>query len=281
MITMKMKRLLIKSHILAGLFGLFTPMIPATSLGATLGITYHIGDTFESGAVNKTTNRIRTSQIDSGLWYGVLPYGGNGNTGTDWEITGGVIQNDSTTPGTGYPSNAEAESPIWKFFSNTATAGEEYMTLSFDYSVATGDKLFVHLWGYTGTAEANNIVSNPEAAFNGSANNGEGGTVMDAFNLLDGATSGFGGAGTALSGELTGSGTFSTGRIKIADLGIAGVTDVSGFSNFLINIAKDEDGLAGTTTIDNFRIISVVPEPSSTALLGLGLGSLLLRRKRR
>lgn len=34
------------------------------------------------------------------------------------------------------------------------------------------------------------------------------------------------------------------------------------------------------TTGDQIRLLSVVPEPSSTALLGLGLSSLLLRRKR-
>jgi sulfatase modifying factor 1 len=58
-----------------------------------------------------------------------------------------------------------------------------------------------------------------------------------------------------------------------------------GFYNFpSATLASSDRGIEtpGGTTSQGFRIasLSVVPEPSSIALLGLGLGSLLLRRKR-
>ncbi|MEZ7957082.1 MAG: PEP-CTERM sorting domain-containing protein [Rubritalea sp.] len=48
---------------------------------------------------------------------------------------------------------------------------------------------------------------------------------------------------------------------------------------YLIQFAQEEDGLAGTTSIDNFSI-TAVPEPSSTALLGLGGLALIMRRRK-
>ena len=81
-------------------------------------------------------------------------------------------------------------------------------------------------WGYTGTVvTASGLVCNIEAGANGGCNNGEiySDSGLDAYNLKDGATTGFGGAGSAISGELTGSGTFST-IIDISELGIAGVS---------------------------------------------------------
>ena len=98
------------------------------------------------------------------------------------------------------------------------------------------------------------------------------------YNLKDGAASGFGAASTALSGELTGTGTYSK-TFSISGLGIAGVTTAADLDYYLIQFAQEEDGLAGTTSIDNFSI-TAVPEPSSTALLGLGGLALIMRRRK-
>lgn len=95
--------------------------------------------------------------------------------------------------------------------------------------------------------------------------------------MKDGAASGFGGTATAISGLLTGSGTYST-TFSITSLGITGVTTAGDLDYYLIQFAQDEDGNPGVTSVDNFSL-TAVPEPSSLALLGLG-GLLIVRRQR-
>ena len=73
---------------------------------------------------------------------------------------------------------------------------------------------------------------------------------------------------------------FSTNKgsdIVLFDYGTlgGGGADTFGTINFIGGF-----GELDYTTGGQIRLLSVVPEPSSTALLGLGLSSLLLRRKR-
>jgi hypothetical protein len=84
---------------------------------------------------------------------------------------------------------------------------------------------------------------------------GGSGTEWDASNLKDRADVGFGGSESSLSGALTGTATYTT-TINIAALGIPGVTASGDLSYLSLALAKDANGTAGTTTIDN-----VVLEP--------------------
>ena len=97
------------------------------------------------------------------------------------------------------------------------------------------------------------------------------------FNLLDGATSGFGGTASAV-GVLTGSGTFD-GDYFLPSLGIPGVSNAADIDFFSLGFSKLEDGLAGTTSIDNLSFSTSIPEPSSLILILLG-GVFLLGRQR-
>jgi len=207
-------------------------------------------DDFSSGSV-PVTFRAYESQFDQGWW---KCWGPDSETMSQWVISGGVVENSSTNAATGYPLSKPAEAALFQTFSNIAYSNT-HLNLSFDYSVPPGDKLYAHLWGYTGTITPIGFVCNIEGSANGGISNSEGsdGSTLDAFNLKDGATSGFGSAATAISGELTGSGTFST-SISISDLGIAGVQNTADFDYFLIAFAKDEDGTIGTTSVDNVLI---------------------------
>ena len=196
----------------------------------------------------------------------------------EWEISGGILWNDSTVAATGFPNSKAAEAPVYNFFSGAGTT-ESHLRLSFDYSVGAGDTLYAHLWGLTGTSdEDGEFIGNIEAGANGNTNFGSTSTDLTTYNLTDGASAGFGGTGTAISGALTGSGTYTT-AIDIASLGIGGVTTAGDLDYYIIQFAQNENGLAGVTSIDNFSL-TAIPEPSSTALLGLGGLALMLRRRR-
>ena len=80
----------------------------------------------------------------------------------------------------------------------------------------------------------------------------------------------------SITGQLSGTGTFTL-TIDVSTLGIAGVSTVGDIDTFFLAFAGNET-TGGTTWVDN--LVITVPEPSSTALLGLGLSSILLRRKR-
>ncbi len=224
-------------------------------------------DDFSSGSV-ATTWRVYESQIDTG-WRKSIGGGGDPPAGaSEWAIGNGVVANASALAATGYPYSKPAEAALFNMFSNIYYSNT-HLELSFDYSVSANDVLYVHLWGYTGISDYDGQhVGNIEASANGGMSNEEQfSDELDAFNLKDGATTGFGPAGTALSGPLTGSGTYRT-SIRISDLAIAGVQDTGDFTYFLIAFAKDEDGTEGTTSIDNVRLIAAsAPIPKGTVIL--------------
>lgn len=250
---------------------------------AASGDVLLLSDDF-SGGTATSIFRAYEDAIDTG-WRKAPGYGSV--TESAWTIAGGVVENSSTASGTGYPAAQASETPLINFFSGAGTT-EGFLRLQFDYSVASGDRLWAHLWGYTGTSDSDRqFVSNIEGSANGNANTTNTSDELDGFNLTDGATSGFGAASSAISGELTGTGSVDL-TIRISDLGVAGVTTAADVDYYLIQFAKDEDGLAGTTSIDNIRFSAAdsaaVPEPSSWLLMGLvvvGFGYRNVRRSSR
>lgn len=233
-------------------------------------------DDFSSGTTTPDF-RVYENKIDLG-WHKAIGYGAV--MPSEWDISGGNLSNASTVSGSGYPTTQPSEAPVGQILSNALSSDPaSSLTISFDYDVAPGDTLYAHFWGYTGTATGTGFVSNIEAGTNGAANDGQGGggSTLQSFNLTDGAASGFGSTASSISGALTGSGQ-STTIIDIPALGIPGVSTLSDLDYFYIGFAKNEDGLAGTTSIDN--LVIRVPEPSRTVLLGLGLGVVCLTRKR-
>ncbi|NNM28266.1 MAG: hypothetical protein HKO57_01995, partial [Akkermansiaceae bacterium] len=205
-----------------------------------------MADDFESGSVNHAGVRFREGDID---------YGWKSRYDSAWVITGGRVENSSTTAG-GYPAATPAEAALVSMITNVSAGS--IVTLQFDYDVAAGDTLYVHFRGHSGTPEDDSLIVGNTEPCNGAYSNNEGGsfTRIDAFNLKDGATSFGGGAGDAIV-ALTGSGTYST-DIDIAALGIDDIGTLAGFSHLSLAFCKDEDGLAGTTSIDNLLVTSNV-----------------------
>jgi len=168
---------------------------------------------------------------------------------------GGVAQNSGT--------NAAAEYPLYSGFIGGGGGTNNQLTFSFDYSVAAGDTLYAHLWGLTGEAGTAHVgsffdlgVANGDGALISSAST----TTKTIYNLTDGATSG-GTAASAISGPLTGSGTFTT-NINLFDLNMPGVNTAADLGWYVIQFAKDEDGLTGITTIDNLSLTASYKAPS-------------------
>ena len=127
-----------------------------------------------------------------------------------------------------------------------------------------------------GAAGSVSWITNNQGWINGNSGQNEdtssGG--YDTFNLLDGDTTPDN--VDSITGQLSGTGTFTL-TIDVSTLGIAGVSTVGDIDTFFLAFAGNET-TGGTTWVDN--LVITVPEPSSTALLGLGLSSILLRRKR-
>ena len=168
------------------------------------------------------------------------------------------MQNAATTDG-GYPEARPAESALAQVVANTLGGPE--VTFSFDYDVAAGDILYANFWGYTGVVSGvNKMLMNTEPCngfvSNLDTNSAPGNSSLDAFNLKDGASYFHGSSLTAISGALTSSGSYTV-TVSVADLGIPGVDSLADFSYIGVIFLKEEDGLAGTTTIDNVLVATV------------------------
>lgn len=236
-------------------------------------------DDFASGSV-PTSFRVYENQIDDG-WRKAPGYGTV--VVSEWTITGGQAENDSTVSGGGYPTTQPSETPIGQIFSNPTPGNvDTRLSYTFDYSVAAGDSLYAYLWAVTGTSDDDGeFISNIEAGANGGIDGG-GGTraELTEYNLLNGESSatGIGATGDSISGLLTRTGTFSI-TVDVASLGISGVTTVGDVDYFYIAFAKNEDGTAGTTSIDNVLLESIPTPAALPAGLAL-IGALAARRRR-
>lgn len=148
---------------------------------------------------------------------------------------------------------------------------------SFDYNVLAGTpSVFFHLAGIDETGGAPGW-SGQFTATNGTLVNSMTETNTETYNLFnDTLYNPFASLGGYQGGQidLTGSGTISA-TIDLSSYTLSNLSDYEYFvTGFGFNLS---DGIEGIE-ISNFTVF--VPEPSSTALLGLGLSSLLLRRRR-
>jgi len=175
-------------------------------------------------------------------------------------------------------SSRKYETPTAKIISNTSSGS--ILRFSFDYNVTAGSpSLYFHLKGIDETGASPNweqqLLGRSGAAFHSELNNTETYNLFDGNTSVGGNTSG--GNTWAYNGgqlNLTGSGTIS-GEINLSTHGT--YTDLSEYEYLAVAFAFDFDE-AATIEISNFSV--AVPEPSSTALLGLGGLALMLRRKR-
>ncbi|WP_018969704.1 PEP-CTERM sorting domain-containing protein [Rubritalea marina] len=229
-------------------------------------------DDFSTPSTPTDQFRAYEARIDLG-WNGSR----TGGNLSEWDITGGRLENAYAVAG----DSVEGESPAWQWWTNTATTSTDtILTVSFDYGTDGSDSLEVHFWAIQSGATPTttfDFLSNTSnwRSGNSSLNEDVSAGGYDTFNLLDGDTTPD--DEDSISGSLSGTGTF-TWQVDVSTLGIAGVSTVGDIDGFFFGLGADETG-GGTSYIDNLSITSV-PEPSSTALLGLGASVLLLRRRR-
>ena len=239
---------------------LITAGILGTSLASQAAITL-IDDDFSSNTA-VADSRFNKGDIDTDLWRG----------NSDWSVSGGALTNAATAGGSTHLINS---------VSNTATWADK-VTLSFDYAVGAGSTLYFYSTLFTGEAGGNmdGRTSKTDGTYfaNDFANGWSGriGFSGPEYNLGGGSTTSSNTANAVTSFVGGTSGTFSQSYdisgFGGGDFSIADVSNV--LAVFTVNTAA-----AGAISIDNFNM-TAVPEPSSTALLGLGGLALMLRRKR-
>jgi len=203
------------------------------------------------------------------------------DTSSEWAITGGptgVLTNPGTTAG-----NA-SEEPVFKLLdvAGAGLADHNELTVSFDYTVGAGTTLYFYNYGYhsgtlTSTSQLHNTgVANGtiQSQYDGSPNANQGN--FTGINLSNGAVT-----PESARISITGNGSYS---LTVDISGYTGIDDVNDLQLIMFGFASNAtDNLDAVITIDNFDFSTdfvVVPEPSSTALLGLGGLALLLRRRK-
>lgn len=216
-----------------------------------------IADDFSSGGVTKNSVRFHENDIDGG-WHAPSGNSGADGTASAWTISGGTLNNSSTSTGP-YAGYVAAEGAVVQMVSVAGQRGG-LLSIAFEYAVASGDQLYVGLIAYDGTFDLDadflgnfeygngnygNLVTNPETDET---------TNVIPYSLLDGTSPGVGGSFTKI-GPLNGSGTYRT-TIDLAALGINGIADLGDLESLGVFFAKDEDGSAGSTSIDNLQIFS-------------------------
>ena len=256
--TMKTK---IPQLILAGLFATATALPAATTIIDGFGTL-----TLISG---------NTDLTDAG---GSDWYNQDGTfQGTDFK--GVMTSTTLTVDNDPFANNSRKyETPTARIINNTSSGS--ILRFSFDYNITGGSpSIYFHLKGVDVTGASpdwdQTLLGRGGAAFHTEVNNTETYNLFDGNTTVSGDTSGSN--VWAYNGGLlnqTGSGTVS-GEINLSTH--ATYTDLSNYEYLAVAFAFDFDE-AATIEISNFSL--AVPEPSSTALLGLGLSSLLLRRKR-
>ena len=245
---------------------LITAGILGTSLASQAAVTALtlIDDDFSSSTFS--TERFNKDDIDTDKWTGA----------GDWSVSGGALTSAGTAGSSAHLINS---------VSSTATYLDK-VTLSFDYSVGAGSTLYFYSTLFTGEADSSmDARANTDGTYRandfntqwGSSPNFRVGFAGPEYNLSGGALSGATSAAvTSFVGGTSGtfSQTYDISGFGGGDFSIADVSNV--LAVFTVNAGAVGDG---AISIDNFNM-TAVPEPSSTALLGLGGLALMLRRRR-
>ena len=223
-----------------------------------------VSDDFGSSSITSGA-RFTSNDIDTGNW------DVRANAGPAWSVSGGQLINPALV------TDDDKGAHLLNTVSSTDTTLTQ-VAVSFDYTVGIGSILFLHSHLLTGT----NTVTGNMARTTATA----GATFAQDFvpdfptgvNLKDGAaiTGAASEALTSFAGAT--SGTFSQTYDISGYTGIASIADVGGIlAIFTVDSAAAGDG---AITVDNLSITASIPEPSSTALLGLGSLALLVRRRK-
>lgn len=217
-------------------------------------------DDFNTDNTPSLWGRIYEHRLDAAGWDKPHGWPGNGFVVSNWEISGGTLNNSTASATTNY---AAGECPATKWWTNPApSSNRRRLRVSFDYGVGAGDTLTCHFWavqegGATGTAS---FISNNQGWANGnSGQNQDKSLNYDTFNLLNGDTTPDDGG--HISGHLTGTGTF-VWDVDVASLGISNVATVGDIDTFFIAFAGNETG-GGTTWVDDLDInpTAILPDP--------------------
>lgn len=256
-------------------------ILPIAAPAATSLLT----DNFDTVGAPPLQGRVYETTIDQG-WQSTPGWSGNGNVNSNWEVTstaGGRMENPTAS---GTDHYIAGESPVWQWFSNSASgsSSDTNITIDFDYGVGTGDSLTMHFWAVQsatplpddGPGGNESFITNNQGWSNGLSSQNKANTTTGwmSYNLLDGSNAP---TTSSLSGALTGTGSYS-GTVDLGSLGIAGIDTVGDIDGFFIAFAGNEVG-GGTTWVDTLAV-TAVPEPSATALLGLAGLALILRRRK-
>jgi hypothetical protein len=244
---------------------LITAGILGTSLASQAASVILIDDYFSSSTA-VADGRFNKADIDTDSWRG----------NSDWSVSGGALTSAATAGGSTHLINS---------VSNTATWADK-VTLSFDYAVGAGSTLYFYSTLFTGEANASMAArtSKTDGTYWANDFNNQWGSAPfvgfagSKYNIIGGGAGGSNTANAVTSFVGGTSGTFSQtydiSGFGGGDFSIADVSNV--LAVFTVNAAAAGNG---AISIDNFNM-TAVPEPSSTALLGLGGLALMLRRKR-
>ena len=237
--------------------------ILGTSLASQAAVTL-IDDDFSSSTAENS--RFNKPDIDTDTWVGS---GG-------WSVSGGALTSAATTGQSTHLINS---------VSSTATYLDK-VTLSFDYSVGAGSTLYFYSTLFTGEADSSMAArtSKTDGTYWANDFNSQWGTAPfkgfagPEYNISGGGVGGSNTANAVTSFVGGTSGTFSQ-TYDISGFG-GGDFSIADVSNVLAVFTVNADAVGdGAISIDNFNM-TAVPEPSSSALLGLGGLALMLRRKR-
>ena len=241
-------------------------LILASLFGATIASqaasVILIDDDFSSSTA-VVGSRFYKADINSGKWVG----------SAGWSVTGEQLTSAATAGSSTHLINSVSSTAIWA----------DRVTLSFDYSVGAGSTLYFYSTLFTGEAD-NSLAARMKTDGNYWANDfntvwgtNKFGFLGPEYNLSGGGLSGNTVDAVTSFGGIT-SGTFSQ-TYDISGFG-GGDFSIEDVSNVLAVFTVDAAAAGvGAISIDNFNM-TAVPEPSSTALLGLGGLALMLRRKR-
>lgn len=251
-----------------------------------------INDSFDGvgGTTSLSNNgRIRTNQANGNFWVK--------DSSSDWSIGGGVLSNSAA----GGVNSVPTEGAISQVIDTSAFATDlTNLTLSFDYTVGATATLKFALIGYTANLQTGQSGTDTLLMNNGTAN---GALQNDTqAELRQGDINLFTGADMtqSITNDLTfaaGTSGFYSGSFDLSSYawhadepagfngnspGLSGsIMSIADFDRVVLVAVNDlSAGTATVTTLDNIILTSTVPEPSSTALLGLGVGFFVLRRRR-